>query len=833
MSSDILKTINFFHRDGTTFELCGLGPSVAKSHLWEGFASSKDGGVVAGWFNDKAKAVETATTLNKIGAHGIYVTLNECNSALLSRANNRLKGGIARTQDKEIEKIRWLLVDVDPRRPSGVSSTNQEHTLALEHAGWIGNVLDAKGWPKPLYADSGNGAHLIYRLPDMDPVQDNIDFVKSILQALNSLYLIRKDDITLDIDLKVFNPARISKLYGTHARKGDHTTERPWRLAKLIFAPENPEPVSRELLESLIIQAEQDAPPPPLAPKAGKARAGSRQYDSKKKFDLPAYLEKYAVDIREVKTHGESLLHVLQVCLFDSSHNGGEAAIGQTAEGKLFYQCFHDSCKARTWADAKKEISGEDSLYEFSGAGKKEPAGYEEILQCVEELNKIHAINMLGGKCVVMNEVIDPVFNRPDITFSSPADFKTRYTNQKIFVANSKGETKSIGIGHLWMEHEARKQYDGIVFSPDSESDNYFNLYRGFAVKPRKGSWDKLRNHIGEVICGNDDVIFDYIMAWMADTVQHPGGDLPGVSIVMKGGKGVGKGIFARTFGEIFGNHFLHITHQSQLTGKFNNHQKDALVVFADECFWAGDKQSENVLKAMITEPTIRVEPKGKDSYTVKNHMHVIIASNDSWVIPAGLGERRFLVVEVEDSHRQDINYFRPIYEEIANGGKEAMLYDLMEYEYNKQFLLLAPKTDALLAQIEEGLEPLQKFWLEKLKEGLLHRSEVSWTQRISTTKLYTDFLEFNKNIGFSYAPAPNAFSRRLRAICPGVLRKHTTVTFGGGREWSLLFPPLDACRAAFEKVLGQKIPWNEDNENGVPVGPVAYQSKSDVSHCN
>ncbi len=437
------------------------------------------------------------------------------------------------------------------------------------------------------------------------------------------------------------------------------------------------------------------------------------------------------------------------------------------------------------------------------------------IEKAVRELNEKHAIIMLGGKCSILNEVIDPVFGRPDLTYSSPHDFKTRYSNKKVFVVNGKGETRAVSIANAWLDHPDRREYNGIVFAPNQEMHENYNLYRGLAYKPKKGNWERLCNHIGEVVCGGYELIFNYVMAWMADAVQDPGGERPGVALVMRGGKGVGKGIFARTFGELFGNHFLHITHQSQLVGKFNNHQKDALIVFADECFWAGDKLSEGVLKAMITEPTIRVEPKGKDSFAVKNHMRVIIASNESWVVPASLGERRFLVVDVHDAHRQSISYFAPIYEEIENGGREAMLHDLMNLKYDKKLLLNAPKTDALLSQIEEGMDPVQKFWLERLRVGVILKGHYRWEDFAPTAALYTEFLEFNRNLGHNYAPAPNSFARKLKNLCPGLARKKTqkqTSINANDREWSLYFGSLDECRTRFERILGQSIQWQGDD---------------------
>lgn len=81
-------------------------------------------------------------------------------------------------------------------------------------------------------------------------------------------------------------------------------------------------------------------------------------------FDVEAYLRHYAVPYK-AKEHGSSILYVLDGCLFDPSHGKGEAAIGQTDEGKLFYQCFHSSCAWRTWKEARGIISGEDSLAQF------------------------------------------------------------------------------------------------------------------------------------------------------------------------------------------------------------------------------------------------------------------------------------------------------------------------------------------------------------------------------------------------------------------------------------------------------------------------------------
>ena len=136
--------------------------------------------------------------------------------------------------DKDVLLLRRLLIDIDPERPAKISSTDAEHDFAIEHARYIEGVLSSKGWPKPLMGDSGNGAHLVYRLPDLENTPENVELLKRVLQGLNRKFAVHRDGVTLKIDEKVFNPSRISKIYGTLAKKGDNTKKRPHRWARIL-----------------------------------------------------------------------------------------------------------------------------------------------------------------------------------------------------------------------------------------------------------------------------------------------------------------------------------------------------------------------------------------------------------------------------------------------------------------------------------------------------------------------------------------------------------------------------------------------------------------------
>ena len=137
------------------------------------------------------------------------------------------------TSDADILRRRWLPIDIDPLRPSGVSSTDEEHGLALAKADEVARWIAGLGFPEPVRADSGNGAHLLYRI-DLPNDEAATALVKSCLATLDALF----SDDRVNVDTANFNAARIWKLYGTVSRKGDNTPDRPHRRSRILSAPD-------------------------------------------------------------------------------------------------------------------------------------------------------------------------------------------------------------------------------------------------------------------------------------------------------------------------------------------------------------------------------------------------------------------------------------------------------------------------------------------------------------------------------------------------------------------------------------------------------------------
>jgi len=212
---------------GEVCEIRAYGLSRSNK-AWEGWAGGN--GIVYGYFNNPEDFGLCAAALDDAKAEGIYFTLNPVTPDALARAVNRLKASGPKTvctQDKEIRIIRWLPVDIDPVRLSGISSTTDELKSALGLRNKIIQWVETNyKWDQWIAACSGNGSHVTFRLPQDQPnTPETTEKIKRALVAISKAFTNAQNQV----DLIVYNPSHIWKLYGTVARKGDHTEIRPHR----------------------------------------------------------------------------------------------------------------------------------------------------------------------------------------------------------------------------------------------------------------------------------------------------------------------------------------------------------------------------------------------------------------------------------------------------------------------------------------------------------------------------------------------------------------------------------------------------------------------------
>ncbi len=200
----------------------------------------------SGFYNFEGLDQMAADALDLSGsAEGVYFTLNPLDKSLLARRYNKAAPAKDTASDADVLVRHWLLVDADPARKSGISSTKEEKQRAWETICKVLRWLKSQGWADSVVADSGNGYHLLYRI-DLECQDDGL--VRSVLEALAA----RFDTGKVKIDTKVFNPSRIVKLYGTIARKGESIRERPHRRTGILLVPKEQVVVSREQLAAIL-----------------------------------------------------------------------------------------------------------------------------------------------------------------------------------------------------------------------------------------------------------------------------------------------------------------------------------------------------------------------------------------------------------------------------------------------------------------------------------------------------------------------------------------------------------------------------------------------------
>lgn len=191
------------------------------------------GRTFSGWFDhDHLRDLARHALSLTRQASGVYFTINPVKPAVASKRMNTVLNvpkEFPLTHDSDIDQRPYFLVDVDRVRPTDEPSTDEE----LAHVRRVADdqivpFLAHLGFSHPVVLCSGNGIHLIYRVR-FGPTRRALDPAKALLALLAE----RFDCAEVKIDTNTSNPARMTKVPGTRARKGTESPGRPHRLVKI------------------------------------------------------------------------------------------------------------------------------------------------------------------------------------------------------------------------------------------------------------------------------------------------------------------------------------------------------------------------------------------------------------------------------------------------------------------------------------------------------------------------------------------------------------------------------------------------------------------------
>lgn len=455
-----------------------------------------------------------------------------------------------------------------------------------------------------------------------------------------------------------------------------------------------------------------------------------------------------------------------------------------------------------------------------SGSSKEqgEQVGAKGDLGPVKNLNERYAVVTGGknsGRIVDLSDPREPQFLTKD-------RFHTPYQNRRIPIPTNDG-VKPMPVSALWLTYEKRRDVTDIGFEPPESPfplpDDAHNIWRGFAIEAKEGnSHDPLLAHLFDNVCRGDEALFEWLIAWLADLVQRPG-NKPGVAVALRGEFGAGKSILYEYLRRIFGRHAMKISRPEHLTGRFNAHMAGLCLLGVEEGFWAGDKDSESVLKDLITAPEVTVEQKFADPYTIHNHVHILVTSNADWVVPAAPGDRRWAVLDVSPQRKNDRAFWGPIYAALEGNGPAHLLSYLLNYRYERSILFRPPMTTAKAEQAVGSMNTVERWWLDVLRgerdpvnSGLAQRHGEKATDAVFETDCFKDTL-FNDYKLWCHdnrrrLDDARVFWRTLATLTGNRLSHYRPQSEDGTRPRLVWFPSREECCTAFAAHVG--CPWSD-----------------------
>ena len=431
-----------------------------------------------------------------------------------------------------------------------------------------------------------------------------------------------------------------------------------------------------------------------------------------------------------------------------------------------------------------------------------EPATKGGKLHPIDELNREFALALCPPDALIYRQTTDAATGQPVFQLLKESAFRRLLSDRKI---------NGAPMAETWLTSPRRRMYTGgVEFAPPPQAlpSGTLNLWGGFAVKPAPGDWSLLRAHIRDVICAGDAACNAYLLDWLARLVQRPG-EAGQVAVVLRGGRGVGKSTLGRAIARLFGAHAVHLTDPAQLTGRFNALLACRCYLFADEAVFVGDRSAEPRLKALVTEPTVAIEHKGVDPIVLRNCAHILIASNEDWIVRAGARERRYWVLDVADSQQGEHAYFAQLWAQLEAGGFAAMLHDLLARDITQFKVWDYPRTRAGDEQQLDTLTGADRWIYEALTAARVGAED--WGDEplaLPSADLFENYRLTRPRAEFELAN--NAFARALRGIFPAsgdaALKR---IQKAPGKTWHTVLPPLAAARAAFETRHGLRLAWD------------------------
>lgn len=402
---------------------------------------------------------------------------------------------------------------------------------------------------------------------------------------------------------------------------------------------------------------------------------------------------------------------------------------------------------------------------------------------------------------------------------------------------NAAGRSKvenDFKLATLWLSSPHHRTYGNVVFSPlaeggalacgvrpDRPKNQDYNIWCGFAISIAcansfaEHDVSPILSHIKRIWCSDDNIRYDYVIGWMAHVLQKPWEKTATVPVVI-GRQGCGKGVVISKLGDIVGrSHFLHCQSKNDLVGSFNAHLQNKILCFADEAFFAGDVETQNSVKALITEENITVNQKFMPIITTRQYINVIAASNCEAPFRIEPEQRRFVLLSASNEYAGPLTAASKVYfDKIRAVPTEAFAHFLYNYDLSTFNPRMLPPPGAFDQEaMKASLTPIEKWYEAHLSNGNFHVVLDCHTSQIYHFGQWIPkevlFYDFQQKFRRSFDCANNTFWSKLVKIAKQTMSRRT-LTERGPQQYCVCFPKLEEARQTWRIHVGHK-DWTFD----------------------
>lgn len=365
----VYKWWSVFHEEGEVCEVRCIG-------------AQKTDPTFSGYYKNIDNLIRDICKVSLDERYQIYFVLNKIKDECYDRkqCEHMIQKPSNTTSDKDIEGIKWIFLDFDANHSSGIGSTNEQVELAKKKAHEVCKFLRDNGFQKPVVGMSGNGFHAYLRVS----LANDDESEKLIIRFTSALGMLFSDD-NIKIDPVVKNAGRLGKLFGSMARKGRNSPQRPWRYSKLVQIPDEILPNDKAYIQKIANMFPEEKPAPSRENNFGRSQ-----------FDIVEFLDKHGIEYRTVGT-SLGTRYILNECPFDPNHKDPDSMVFQHTNGALEFKCFHSSCDHYHWKEFRLHF--EPDAYEKRDYQEyREKRRYYEKYRMPSEPTEIKSENEHDGK---------------------------------------------------------------------------------------------------------------------------------------------------------------------------------------------------------------------------------------------------------------------------------------------------------------------------------------------------------------------------------------------------------------------------------------------------